>query len=487
MNTSSFRFSAKTTLSLIVLLLVAAVAEKFISSGLSLPAIGFAMAVVVVVVLHWLVSRSEQGLVEKIKAMGEAVVSGNMEFRITGIDPGHELAETAWNLNEGRDQEEAFFKEVNTAFALAEQQKFHRKCFPAGLHYSYKTAATSINASLTAMENARTHQRQEDALHAVSELKAESLLDNLRYSQSDLTEITDDMMEVEAISSQAAEIAIKGQESITNITSNLNQLLEGITTIHQSSQELSSRGGEVFEVLSLITDIAEQTNLLALNAAIEAARAGEHGRGFAVVAGEVKQLAERTKEATGDIQNIIQAFNRATSTMARDAENMSNMADTSKHAVDEFEQDFHQFSSIAKKTLDTSTYARVVSNASLIKVDHMIYMQNGYRAFETGMDSDEWNAVQTDHHSCRFGRSYDDGAMAELFGNLPSFARLKDPHKRVHHNIHVALEKHQQGWEENPEVFRELLAAYRAAEAASQELIQLCSGLGREKREHSAR
>ncbi|GAB3448571.1 methyl-accepting chemotaxis protein [Massilia solisilvae] len=50
-----------------------------------------------------------------------------------------------------------------------------------------------------------------------------------------------------------------------------------------------------------ITEISLRTNLLALNAAIEAARAGEHGRGFAVVAGEVRQLAMRTREATGQI------------------------------------------------------------------------------------------------------------------------------------------------------------------------------------------
>jgi methyl-accepting chemotaxis protein len=70
-------------------------------------------------------------------------------------------------------------------------------------------------------------------------------------------------------------------------------------------EDLGQRSTEVNGIVQLIRDIADQTNLLALNAAIEAARAGEMGRGFAVVADEVRKLAERTQNATLDIETKI--------------------------------------------------------------------------------------------------------------------------------------------------------------------------------------
>ena len=101
----------------------------------------------------------------------------------------------------------------------------------------------------------------------------------------------------------------EGQQAtavMSQVLGTIELLASDIDQADQVVRELGSGVVEIAGILEVIRAIAEQTNLLALNAAIEAARAGEQGRGFAVVADEVRQLASRSQQSTGQIQRMIE-------------------------------------------------------------------------------------------------------------------------------------------------------------------------------------
>jgi methyl-accepting chemotaxis protein len=135
------------------------------------------------------------------------------------------------------------------------------------------SASTQVSATTQSLSQATTEQAS-----SVEEISAslEQISGSVRQN-ADNAKITDDI---------AAQAAQQAAESGTTVTKTVDAMRL------------------IAEKVAIIDDIAYQTNLLALNAAIEAGRAGEHGRGFAVVASEVRKLAERSRVAAQEIDEL---------------------------------------------------------------------------------------------------------------------------------------------------------------------------------------
>ena len=130
---------------------------------------------------------------------------------------------------------------------------------------------------------------------------ASGLLEKLRAMSEDSLNLSKN---TEKQISQSINFSQKEHDFISANVEKMLVLRQKIQMIAELILELSEHSQQIGNTISVVDDIAEQTNMLALNAAVEAARAGEHGKGFAVVAGEIRKLADESKQAITKITSL---------------------------------------------------------------------------------------------------------------------------------------------------------------------------------------
>lgn len=129
-------------------------------------------------------------------------------------------------------------------------------------------------------------------------------------------------------------------------------LKQRIQIIAELILELSEYIQQIGSIIGLVEDIAEQTNMLALNAAVEAARAGEHGKGFAVVAGEIRKLADESKQATTKISSLINDIQHTTNSTVMATEEGSKEIESGVRLAGNIEQNFSVLNEAVTKLMN---------------------------------------------------------------------------------------------------------------------------------------
>lgn len=224
-----------------------------------------------------------------------------------------EIGKMSKNVSELDDHLDSIAKELHDVSNVIKERSLETKDIVATSKESTQTVTKTITQITSAVDN-----QAADAQNGITELSS--------FSDS-LSEVIEN---AKAVSENVRESVKKSNDGLSQVSVLAEKVAYAETMQKKADEKVSTlmeKSNEIDKITNSIISIASQTNLLALNASIEAARAGEAGRGFAVVADEIRELAEQTQTATGNITTIVNDIQTEITSTRESIEAIGNATD----------------------------------------------------------------------------------------------------------------------------------------------------------------
>lgn len=234
-----------------------------------------------------------------------------------------------------RKQEEAKMNEELIKKALEQTKNTieHVDAFSDKLNENVVLAkGTSSNVSVASYQMKTAFADQSNTISQVS--------DQVDEVEQEIEEISRYSVEMKKKAQQSTEITTSSRVKVKEFNETMDELKTAFNQNIKTSSTLSEKTEAIGTIIESMEEIANQTNLLSLNASIEAARAGEAGRGFAVVANEVKKLAEKSRESSQQVANILIEIHEETKNNKKSLLNSQNAIKRNEETSYEVEKAF---------------------------------------------------------------------------------------------------------------------------------------------------